>query len=172
MALLLAVLRTLVDEALDPPQLMARLNVQICRHSPASRFITLFFAVYSPSTGRLDYVNAGQNPPLVRRRDGRFERLRGTGVALGMFEGSTYASTEVVLQRGDSLILYSDGLTDAEDPRGQPVEEAGLEQIISTYAHKPAAEMGKEVIKAVEAYAATPRLTDDLTILILKRLDM
>ena len=88
MALLLAVLRTLVDEGMEAPALMRRLNAQICRHSPASRFITLFYAVYTPSTGSLTYVNAGQNPPLLRRRDGRFERLGGTGVALGMFEGS------------------------------------------------------------------------------------
>ena len=91
MALLLAVLRTLVDEALEPPELMSRLNAQICRHSPASRFITLFYAVYEPSTGRLLYVNAGQNPPLVRRRSGRYEKLAATGVALGMFDQSTTA---------------------------------------------------------------------------------
>jgi hypothetical protein len=169
MALLLAMLRTLVNESLDPPQLMARLNVQICRHSPASRFITLFFAVYSPDSGRLVYVNAGQNPPLIRRRDGRFERLPGTGVALGMFDGSTYAASETVIQPGDSLILYSDGITDAEDPHGRAFEEPGLERVIATYSPMSAAEIGAAVLKAVEAHAAAPRFTDDLTILILKR---
>ena len=84
MALLLAVLRTLVDEALEASALAERLNVQICRHSPSSRFITLFYAVYSPSSGMLTYVNAGQNPPLVRRADGSYERLGSTGVALGL----------------------------------------------------------------------------------------
>ena len=88
MALLLAALRTLVEERLDPSTLMARLNVQICRHSPASRFITLVYAIYDPPTGRLTYVNAGQNPPLIRRQDGRFERMHGTGIALGLFEHS------------------------------------------------------------------------------------
>lgn len=169
MALLLAVLRTLVDEALDPPQLMSRLNVQICRHSPASRFITLFFAVYSPATGHLTYVNAGQNPPLLRRQDGRYERLHGTGVALGMFDGSTYASAETTLRPGDALILYSDGITEAEDPAGCPFEEAGLEQIVSSYAAMSAAEIGTAVLKAVERHAKAPRFADDLTILILKR---
>jgi hypothetical protein len=169
MALLLAVLRTLVDEALDPPQLMARLNVQICRHSPASRFITLFFAVYSPATGRLTYVNAGQNPPLIRRQDGCYERLAGTGVALGMFTGSTYASSDTSVNPGDALILYSDGITEAEDPHGRAFEEAGLEQVISSSAAMSAAEMGTAVLKAVETHANAPRYTDDLTILILKR---
>ncbi len=83
MALLLAALRTLVEEKLEPAALVARLNIQICRHSPASRFITLVYAIYEPGTGRLTYVNAGQNPPLIRRRDGRFERLHGTGHRAG-----------------------------------------------------------------------------------------
>src|SRR5918995_5656900 len=101
MALLLAVLRTLVDEDLEPPELMRRLNLQICRHSPGSRFITLFFAVYSPSTGALTYVNAGHHPPLLRRLDGTSERLHGTGIALGMFEGSTYEAAATMIGNGE-----------------------------------------------------------------------
>ncbi len=124
MALLLAALRTLVEERLDPSTLMARLNVQICRHSPASRFITLVYAIYDPPTGRLTYVNAGQNPPLIRRQDGRFERMHGTGIALGLFEHSDYSSAETVLNPGDLLVFYSDGITEAEDPSGQPLEES------------------------------------------------
>lgn len=169
MALLLAVLRTLVDEDLPPTELMRRLNLQICRHSPASRFITLFFAVYSPSTGALTYVNAGHLPPMLRRLDGRFDRLEGTGIALGMFEGSTYTSAEAVLGSGDTLVLYSDGITEAEDPAGRPFEDAGLEQLVTTYAAFTAAEIGTEVIKAVERHANDSRFADDLTILILKR---
>jgi serine phosphatase RsbU (regulator of sigma subunit) len=169
MALLLAVLRTLVDEALEPNELMSRLNAQICRHSPASRFITLFYAVYEPSTGRLSYVNAGQNPPLVRRRGGSYERLAATGVALGMFDQSTYSAVETFLDPGDTLVFYSDGITEAEDPSGQPFEEAGLENIVATYSSFSAAEIGSAVLKAVEVHAKAPRFGDDLTILILKR---
>ena len=169
MALLLAVLRTLVDEALEPTELMSRLNAQICRHSPASRFITLFYAVYEPSTGRLSYVNAGQNPPLVRRRGGSYERLAATGVALGMFDQSTYSAVETFLDPGDTLVFYSDGITEAEDPSGQPFEEAGLENIVATYSSFSAAEIGSAVLKAVEVHAKAPRFGDDLTILILKR---
>lgn len=169
MALLLAVLRTLVDEDLDPPELMRRLNLQICRHSPGSRFITLFFAIYSPSTGALTYVNAGHLPPLVRRHSGTFERLHGTGIALGMFEGSTYDAAATIISRGDTLVLYSDGITEAEDPGGRPFEEAGLEQMLTTYAAFSAAAMGTELIKTVERHAQDSRFADDLTILILKR---
>ena len=169
MALLLAVLRTLVDEDLDAPSLVERLNVQICRHSPSSRFITLFYAVYSPVTGSLTYVNAGQNPPMIRRLDGRYERLGSTGVALGMFEQSCFASVDTRLAPGETLVLYSDGITEAEDPSGSPFEEAGLESVVERYAEREPAEIAIEVLKAVEAHAKASRFIDDLTILLLKR---
>lgn len=169
MALLLAVLRTLVDERLEPSALVGRLNVQIARHSPASRFITLFVAVYDPVTGLLTYVNAGQNPPLLRRCTGRYERLGATGVALGMFEGSVYEQVDTPLGPSDVLVLYSDGITEAEDPQGQPLEEAGLELLIERHIMAPAAELGAQVLAGVEAHAREPRFADDLTILVLKR---
>jgi serine phosphatase RsbU (regulator of sigma subunit) len=169
MALLLAVLRTLVDERLDPCPLMARLNAQICRHSPASRFITLFYAVYTPGTGALTYVNAGQNPPLLRRRDGSIERLCSTGVALGMFEGSTYHAMDTRVEPGELLVLYSDGITEAENPAGQPMEESGLEAFITAHAPESPAELAPGILRAVEAHAKDSRFTDDLTVLILKR---
>jgi phosphoserine phosphatase RsbU/P len=169
MALLLAVLRTLVDEELDPPALMERLNTQICRHSPGSRFITLFFAMYEPLSGRLVYVNAGQTPALLRRAGGGTERLNATGVALGMFEGSTFAAAETIVVPGDTLVLYSDGITEAEDPEGRPFEETGLEEVITTYAAFGAAEMAAETVRAVERHAHASKFADDLTVLILKR---
>jgi sigma-B regulation protein RsbU (phosphoserine phosphatase) len=169
MALLLAVLRTLVDEELEASALVERLNVQICRHSPSSRFITLFYAVYTPATGALTYVNAGQNPPLIRRLDGRYERLGPTGVALGMFEHSTFGSVDTVLQQGELLVLYSDGITEAENPAGEPFEEAGLEMVVERCAGAGAAEISTEVLKAVERHAKDSRFADDLTILLLKR---
>ncbi|MEO8077410.1 MAG: PP2C family protein-serine/threonine phosphatase [Acidobacteriota bacterium] len=169
MALLLAVLRTLVDEELDAPALMERLNVQICRHSPSSRFITLFYAVYTPGTGLLTYVNAGQNPPLIRRRNGAFERLGPTGVALGMFEYSVFRAVETTVNPGEMLVLYSDGITEAEDPSGQPFEESGLEQIVERHAGSAPAEIIPQILKGVEAHARELRFFDDLTLLILKR---
>jgi phosphoserine phosphatase RsbU/P len=169
MALLLAVLRTLVEERLEASALAERLNVQICRHSPGSRFITLFYAVYNPATGALSYVNAGQNPPFIRRGDGRIERLTATGVALGMFDGSTFKQSETHVSPGDLLVLYSDGVTEAEDPEGRPFEESGLQEVVARHASESPAELGGRVLKAVEAHANNSRFADDLTILILQR---
>ena len=169
MALLLAVLRTLVDENLEPCALVARLNTQICRHSPGSRFITLFYGIYTPGSGELTYVNAGQNPPLLRRTDGTIERLAGTGIALGMFEGSTYEAVENVVRSGDILVLYSDGVTEAENPAGQPFEESGLDRVVAAHGLETPAELAPTILRAVEAHARDSRFTDDLTVLILKR---
>jgi phosphoserine phosphatase RsbU/P len=170
MALLLAGLRTLVEERMEAAALVERLNVQICRHTPGSRFITLFYGVYNPTTGALTYVNAGQNPPFIRRVDGRFERLTATGVALGMFEESMFGAMETHLGPGEMLVLYSDGITEAEDPEGQPLEETGLQAIINRYATDPPFELGARVLKGVEAHARNSRFGDDLTILVLRRL--
>jgi serine phosphatase RsbU (regulator of sigma subunit) len=169
MALLLAVLRTLVDERLEACALMARLNTQICRHTPGSRFITLFYGVYTPATGALTYVNAGQNPPLLRRADGSIERLSGTGVALGMFEGSTYEAAGTHVDAGDILVLYSDGITEAENPSGLPFEESGLERFLAARGDEPPAVLAPAILRAVEAHAHDSRFTDDLTVVILKR---
>ena len=169
MALLLAVLRTLVDEKLEARALVARLNTQICRHSPSSRFITLFYGVYTPATGALTYVNAGQNPPLLRRADGSIERLGGTGIALGMFEGSTYGAVDATVRPGDLLLLYSDGITEAENPAGQPFEEAGLERFLAARGGESPAALAPAILGAIEAHAHDSRFTDDLTVLILKR---
>ena len=169
MALLLAVLRTLVDEKLEARALVARLNQQICRHSPGSRFITLFYGVYTPATGEMIYVNAGQNPPLLRRADGTIERLGGTGIALGMFESSTYDAVATSIRPGDLLVLYSDGITEAEDPAGQPFEEVGLERFLAARGSESPAVLAPAILRAVETHARDSRFTDDLTVLILKR---
>jgi sigma-B regulation protein RsbU (phosphoserine phosphatase) len=169
MALLLAVLRTLVDEKLEATALVTRLNTQICRHSPGSRFITLFYGVYTPATGALTYVNAGQNPPLLRRGDGTIERLGGTGIALGMFEASTYEGLTTTVSAGDLLVLYSDGITEAENPAGQPFEESGLERFLAARGADAPALLAPAILQAVEAHARDSRFTDDLTVLILKR---
>jgi serine phosphatase RsbU (regulator of sigma subunit) len=170
MALLLAMMRTLVDAGLEGAELATRLNVQIVKHAPRSRFVTIFFAVLNPTTGELVYVNAGQNPPLIRRRNGRFERLEGTGIALGLFEHSAYGAAEVILDPGDLLVFYSDGITEAEDPTGQPMEESGLELVLERVADRSPSAIAAEVLAAVHEHARRPRFTDDLTILVVKRM--
>ena len=170
MALLLAMLRTLLDEGLAPKTLMERLNLQICRHAPGSRFITLFFALFDSGSGSLTFINAGQTPPLLRRANGTIERLSAGGIALGMLPGTTYESSAVSLAPGDMLVLYSDGITEAESPDGVPFEEAGLEAVLNRRPDTSAPDVATAVVKAVEQHAQDHRFADDLTIVVVRRL--
>jgi serine phosphatase RsbU (regulator of sigma subunit) len=169
MALLLAMFRTLIDEGLEAAALAERLNVQVSRHAPVSRFITLFFAACDPVTGRMVYVNAGHMPALLRRADGTFERLTGGGVALGLFEHSKYEAHQAVLEPGDTLVLYSDGVTEAENHRGQPFEESGLERVVATHGNASPTDLARTILRVVEIHAQETYLADDLTVLVVKR---
>ena len=176
MALLLAMLRTLVDEGLEPAELVTRLNVQVMKQAPSTRFITLFLAMFDPMSGELVYVNAGQNPPLLRRaatfgdeRTG-YEWLRDGGVALGMFERSQYCVGRTTLKPADVLLMYSDGITEAEDAQGQPFDEHGLKRVIDTRTWGSAKELGWATFEAVERHTEQRRLLDDLTVLVVRRL--
>lgn len=169
MALLLAMMRTLVDERLEPAALVTRLNVQVSRHAPGTRFITLFYAVYDPITGGLTYVSAGHMPPLILQHDGRCSRLSDGGIALGMFEHSTYTAGYQQIDPGDLVAIYSDGITEAENPSGRPFDEAGLEEALRANRQQPISAIGSAVVRAVERYTGETKFADDLTILLLRR---
>ena len=169
MALLLAMMRTLIDERLEPGELVSRLNVQVSRHAPGTRFITLFYGVFDPHSGELTYVNAGHMPPLVLRADNRIDRLTDGGIALGMFDHATYSPGRAVLNPGDLIAVYSDGITEAENASGGPFDESGLEGALRLYGRDPIADIGACVLRAVEAHTGDVRLADDLTVLVLRR---
>ncbi len=170
MALLLAMLRTLADEHLEPAELVGRLNVQIARHAPGTRFITLFYAVFDPRSGELTYVNAGHMPPLIVRADEQIDRLTDGGIALGMFEHATYTPGHVLLNRDDLLAVYSDGITEAEDASGRPFDEDGLRSALRLHGRDDIGTIGSAVLRAVERYTHDTRLADDLTVLVLRRI--
>ena len=170
MALLLAMMRTLLDEGLAPAVLMTRLNLQIARHAPRSRFITLFLGVFEPDTGTLVWVNAGHLPPFVRRRDGTIDRLSHGGLALGLTENASYDASTTLMEPGDVLVLYSDGITEAESPSGVPFDERGLEAVVAASPDASAPDLSARVMAAVSAHARDHRFADDLTVMILRRL--
>jgi serine phosphatase RsbU (regulator of sigma subunit) len=169
MALFLAMLRTLVDEHLAPSELVRRLNIQVSKHAPPSRFITLFLGLFDPRTGDLEFVNAGQTPPLLLRAGGAVERLSTGGVALAMFDGSIYDSGHAQLDPGDALVMYSDGITEAESPKGLMFEELGLEAAVRATPGVSAGVLSRAVFRAVDDHRRGERLADDLTVLVLSR---
>jgi serine phosphatase RsbU (regulator of sigma subunit) len=169
MALTLAMMRTLADEGLEGAELVARLNAQLCKHAPRSRFVTLFIATYWPATGELLYVNAGHLPPLVRRSEGAYERLTGNGIALGMWEHSTYSVGRTFLAPDEVLMVYSDGIVEAEDEANSPFDESGLQTVLNSGTWSTVKELGWETFAGVERHVGARRLRDDLTVLVVRR---
>ena len=170
MALLLAMMRTLIDEGFEGAALAERLNAQVAKHAPRSRFVTLFVSVLNPQTGELVYVNAGQNPPLLRRANGCYEHLRAGGIALGMFDHASYTAGATHLNVGDVIVMYSDGITEAENEAGEAFDESGLQGIVDGRGWASAKELAWATFAAVEQHTAQRRLLDDLTILAVRRL--
>jgi sigma-B regulation protein RsbU (phosphoserine phosphatase) len=140
----------------------------VCRQAPGSRFITVFYSVFDMTTGELTYVNAGHTPPLILRGDGTVDRLQDGGMALGMFEGSQYQTGRALLGPGDLLAIYSDGITEAENPGGQPFDERGLQEVLRSEHRNNMAAIGAAVVRAVELHTADVRFADDLTLLLLR----
>jgi sigma-B regulation protein RsbU (phosphoserine phosphatase) len=169
MALVLAIIRTLVDDGLSAEAIARRLNTQVARHAPGGRFVTLCLAVYDPASGRLEYVNAGHPPPLIRRVHGGVERLTEGGIALGLFELASYTTGIATLDEGDLLVFYSDGVTEAEDAAGAPFDETRLVSVMARHSRDDAATLGRAILTSVEGYAGNTRFADDLTVLAVRR---
>jgi len=174
MALLVAMLRTLVETADELPRdvsaLASRLNQQVARHAPGNRFITLFVAFFDPSTSSLEYVNAGHTPPILFRADGSHDRLLTGGVALGLFEGSTFTADRTSVGADDLLAMYSDGISEAESPAGVPFDEEGLVRTIRAGSRADLQGLVSAVVEAVGTHHGDARFADDLTLLLLRRI--
>lgn len=137
--------------------IVASVNQYLYDTTPRSRFVTLFVAVLDPASGVVEYVNAGHNPPLLRRAGGGHEWLKPTGVATGLSRKAKWSPGRVELQPGDVLITYTDGITEARDRAG---EEFGEDRLLALTT--PAVE---EMLDAVERFADGAPQHDDMTLL-------
>jgi serine phosphatase RsbU (regulator of sigma subunit)/anti-sigma regulatory factor (Ser/Thr protein kinase) len=118
MAATRSILRAASQRTASPAAVLEQANDLLCPDMPSKMFVTCLVAVLDPLTGALHYANAGHNLPCVRRATGSVE-LRATGMPLGLMPGMEYDEKEAVLEPGESLLLYSDGLVEAHDPEGQ-----------------------------------------------------
>lgn len=168
MALLLSMVRTLVDENLPPAALAGRLNEQLMRHAPRSRFITAFLAVCDPVTGELTYVNAGQNPPMLRAADGDVSWLQPTGMALGLSRRAVFEEQRLRLTPGSLLVAYSDGVTEAESPAGVAFDDAGLVALGDLLMPLRAGLAARRIVDEVRSHTDEARLSDDITVLVVR----
>jgi len=165
-ATLQASLRTLAALAGELPELVTRVNRYACEQSlQGRRFTTAFFAELEPSTGNLTYVNAGHNWPVVRRASGTYERLELGGLPLGITANRTYESGTLTLERGDFLLIFTDGLVEAENAEAQEYGEERMLPMVQTFGNASAAEALKRLMASVESFVGATRQHDDITCL-------
>lgn len=136
MAMARALIRTSALRHHSPANTLMQVNETVYAESTYTMFVTLVYAVLDPETGVLTYANAGHNPPIVRRAFGGIEQLARTGRVVGAFDKLHLTERSIRLDRGDALILYTDGVTDALNPEGQ---DYGMDRLLSAVTAAPAA---------------------------------
>jgi sigma-B regulation protein RsbU (phosphoserine phosphatase) len=159
-----------IDEAKDIADLVGRIDRHLRRFAATRKFLTLFFGLLEPDTGRFRYVSAGHNPALVARAGGELVRLESTGVPVGMLPNASWREEAVEIGHGDVLCVYTDGVTEAVDERDEEFGLDRLSQIISRGAARPVRELCDEVFKAVADFARGMPQYDDQTMLLVRRL--
>ncbi|MEO5335740.1 MAG: SpoIIE family protein phosphatase [Magnetospirillum sp. WYHS-4] len=153
----------------SPGTLLAQVNDRLCRSNPQNLFVTVFCAILDTATGDLRYANGGHNPPLRLGADGTISTLPSTGdMALGVMDGETYREVLVQLGKGETLFLYTDGLTEAFAPDGSLFGEARLAEVMRRSRSLSMQALVVEAITAVESFAAGLEQADDATCLALR----
>jgi phosphoserine phosphatase RsbU/P len=162
--------QALIDEPEDLGATMARINKITCSKCPSNRFITFFFCVMDPATGKLTYANAGHNPPFLVRATGEAVMLPGGGPPLGIVPGAPYAQESIKMNPGDVLAIYSDGVTEAQNPSEEEFSEERFEAVLAANREKSAPEIVDAVNAALSEWAQGGPPADDITMVIAKRL--
>ncbi|MFN0165866.1 MAG: SpoIIE family protein phosphatase [Bryobacteraceae bacterium] len=170
MSSLQAYLRVLADEPRDVSGIVTRANQLIATRCPANRFVTLFAFLLDPDSGDFTYANAGHNPALVLRGDGAVEWLANGGTPLGLFPQASHEQHSGKLNPGDTLVLYSDGISEASDPKTD--EEYGADRLAALIERHPACSAGavvEIVMSELREWSGGAGFADDVTVLVARR---
>ncbi|MCE5308284.1 MAG: SpoIIE family protein phosphatase [Acidobacteriales bacterium] len=160
----------LAEEPCNWAEMTSRLNRAVTKNSPENRFITFFFCLLNPSTGELQYCNAGHNQPFIVRGDRTVARLEVGGLPLGLFPHAEYEQKSATIHEGDVLVLFSDGVSEA--PRPDDDEEFGedrLAGIVQENSGAPVSEVISSVIRAVAEWTRGAPPADDITLVVARR---
>lgn len=163
-----ASLRSFLSSGVALAETVTRMNGLMHASTAANKYVTAIFAQLNPASSQWSIVNAGHNDGVILRAGGAVERLKAAGLAVGLLPGRTYAESSWVLGPGDVLALYSDGVTEANDPDENEFEIERLIEVLRQNATRPAAEIVTAIYEAVDAFAATAPQYDDITVMILK----
>ncbi len=166
--------RTLLKGAaigsLGPGAVLGEVNQLLCDENEAMMFVTVFYGTYNPGSGDLVYANGGHNPPVLVHADGSSSILPTTdGIALGVADGFEYEERSVRLKHGDTLVLYSDGVTEAMNEVGEEYGLDRLQEMIAATSSGGAEEVTRAIFDSVKEFAGDAPQSDDITCLTLCR---
>ena len=155
-----------------PAVTLNTVSERILSDTRGGMFVTAFIAVFEPHTGRLVYANAGHPPGyLISLRRGKetIERLRPTGMAMGVDEQTRWRQKELRMEPGDLLVLYTDGITEAQSPQGDFFGEERLLEVVLARMHSPAREIQNALIQAVHHFVGNVPRQDDVALIVMRR---
>ena len=154
----------------SPGKVLSEVNQLLQEENDAAMFVTVFYATFDPKSGELAYANGGHNTPLVVHADGSSTVIPPTGgIALGVVPDFTFEESSMTLQPGERVVLYTDGVTEAENDQGDQFELERLCEIFTNGAPMDARATNEAVLAAVEAFAGDAPQFDDVTCLTLRR---
>ncbi|MFN0102037.1 MAG: SpoIIE family protein phosphatase [Bryobacteraceae bacterium] len=169
MSSLQARVHALCELETDVAKMVSRLNHSIKANTPDNKFITGFFAAINPDSGDMEYSNAGHNAPVIARHSGRVELLTAGGPVLGILPNITYAGGRTRLERGDLLVMYSDGVSEAPNAKGDEFGEEPVAQIAAACLDRSADEVLMEIARQLRAFLGECSPTDDVTMVVARK---
>src|SRR6202163_76068 len=169
-ATLQASLRTVSTSGIALAELVAGVNRYACSNSQGGvRFTTAFFAELDPVTGDVVYINAGHNVPILRKTSGTAERLEAGGIPVGIFAESSYQVGTTRLERGDWLVIFTDGIVEAVNGKNEEYGEPELIRVVDRESGAAPAELLRSLLEELDRYVGNTPQHDDMTCLLLKR---
>ncbi len=175
-ALYMALSRTLLrthaaEHPADPAMVLRATNQRILADTHGGLFITLFYALLDPKNGMLTYCNAGHHPPYLLKAHGNLEPLAlvRTGIPLGVSQEATWQQSSLQLDRGDLLLLYTDGVVEAHNPQKELLGTRRMLDIAQSLKHRYAQDVQDAIISEVRAFTGDEQQFDDLTLVLIKR---
>jgi len=152
-------------------EVMGEINQYIFENSPSNKFLTLFYGELDPLSGELSYSNGGHNAPMLVRQSGTVERLDTGGLPIGMMQGVLYQEASVSLEPGDVLVIYSDGITESINERDEEFDEERLIEVVKRNVERSASGIRDRIDEALSKFVGTTAPVDDMTLMIIKRVD-
>jgi sigma-B regulation protein RsbU (phosphoserine phosphatase) len=163
-----ATLKAYLDFTNDLVLILTKLNHLIDELSTSDKYITLFIALYDKRTSDLIYINAGHNPPILFTKKDKYERLKKGGVCIGIIPFE-YQTEKVRLNKGDLLLMYTDGVTDAMNDKKERFGESNLIDVLSEKRGQNCEAIQDEISLRVLDHCGDQPLNDDFTLFIIKR---